>query len=129
MTPESDGLVASPSRMTRVLRIVSGRSAVAAVLLTGAVTGLRVVPASADLSDRYQAGQHRAQALQSQVNDESQQIQQYQGSIDSLQQRLAGVQHSVDIQEAQLRSATDQLTADRTRLRSLRVAYRHDRRA
>src|ERR1700753_1031037 len=115
--------------MTRVQRIVSGRSAIAAILLAGAFTGLRALPASADLSSRYSAGQHRAQALQSQVNDESQQIQQYQGSIDSLQQRLVAVQHSVDVQEAQMRSATDQLSADRVRLRSLRIAFRRDRKA
>src|ERR1700750_3326861 len=112
--------------MTRVQRIVSGRSAIAAILLAGAFTGLRALPAAADLSGRYQAGQHRAQALQSQVNEESQQIQQYQGSIDSLQERLFGVQRSVDVQERQLRAATEQLSADRTRLRSLRVAYRRD---
>jgi peptidoglycan hydrolase CwlO-like protein len=128
MLRQSDCLVASPSRMNRVARNVPGRLAFVAAMLV-VVLALRVLPASADLSSRYQAGQHRAQQLQSQISGESSQIQQFQGSIDSLQQRLVGVQQSVDAQESQLRTTTDQLTADRSRLRQLRVTFRHDRRA
>jgi peptidoglycan hydrolase CwlO-like protein len=127
MLRQSDGLVASPSRMSRAASIAAGRTALVAALLAVALVGLRALPASADLSTRYQTGQHRAQQLQSAVNDESQQISQFQGSIDSLQQRLAGVQQSVDAQEQQLQATTDQLAAARTRLKSLRAAYRRDR--
>jgi peptidoglycan hydrolase CwlO-like protein len=123
----SDGLVASPSRMIRVVRIVSGRTACALALLAVAIVGLRAVPASADLAARYQDGQHRAQQLQQQISGESDQIQQFQGSIESLKQRLAGVQRSVNTQERQLRQTTDELTAARTRLTSLRAAYARDR--
>jgi peptidoglycan hydrolase CwlO-like protein len=114
--------------MIRVARNLSGRL-VLATAVAAVVLGLRVLPASADLSSRYESGQHRAQQLQSQISGESQQIQQFQGSIDSLQQRLAGVQQSVDTQERQLRATTDQLAADRTRLHELRASYRRDRTA
>lgn len=128
MPLQSDALVASPSRMTRVARIVSGSAAcvlIAAVVIV--VLALRAGPASADLAARYQSGQQRAQQLQSEISGESQQIQQFQGSISSLQQRLSGVQQSVDVQEQQLRSTTDALTAARGRLTSLRAAFKHDR--
>ncbi len=130
MLPQSDALVASPGRMTRVSRIVSG-SAVCAVLVATVVVvlALRAGPAAADLSSRYAAGQQRAQQLQSEINNASQQIQQFQGSISTLQQRLSGVQTSVDIQEQQLRATTDELTSARARLRSLRAAFKHDRAA
>jgi peptidoglycan hydrolase CwlO-like protein len=116
--------------MTRVARIAFGSAVcalVAAVVIV--VLALRAGPASADLAARYQSSQQRAQQLQSEINGESQQIQQFQGSISSLQQRLSGVQQSVDVQEQQLRSTTDALTAARTRLTSLRAAFRHDRAA
>jgi peptidoglycan hydrolase CwlO-like protein len=113
--------------MIRVARIVSGRTACALAVIAAAIVGLRAVPASADLAARYQDGQHRAQQLQQQISGESQQIQQFQGSIASLKQRLVGVQQSVDAQERQLRRTTDQLTAARTRLTSLRAAYARDR--
>ena len=128
MPLQSDALVASPSRMTRVARIVSGSAVcvlIAAVVIV--VLALRAGPASADLAARYQSGQQRAQQLQSEISGESQQIQQFQGSISSLQQRLSGVQQSVDVQEQQLRSTTDALTAARGRLTSLRAAFKHDR--
>jgi peptidoglycan hydrolase CwlO-like protein len=130
MPLQSDALVASPGRMTRVARIAFGSAVcalVAAVVIV--VLALRAGPASADLAARYQSGQQRAQQLQSEINGESQQIQQFQGSISSLQQRLSGVQQSVDVQEQQLRSTTDALTAARARLTSLRAAFRHDRAA
>jgi peptidoglycan hydrolase CwlO-like protein len=128
MPLQSDALVASPSRMTRVARIVSGSAVcvlIAAVVIV--VLALRAGPAAADLAARYQSGQQRAQQLQSEISGESQQIQQFQGSISSLQQRLSGVQQSVDVQEQQLRSTTDALTAARGRLTSLRAAFKHDR--
>ena len=128
MPLQSDALVASPSRMTRVARIVSGSAVcvlIAAVVIV--VLALRAGSASADLAARYQSGQQRAQQLQSEISGESQQIQQFQGSISSLQQRLSGVQQSVDVQEQQLRSTTDALTAARGRLTSLRAAFKHDR--
>ena len=130
MPLQSDALVASPSRMTRAARIVSGLAvctlALAAVVV---VLALRAGPASADLAAEYESGQQRAQQLQSAISGESQQIQQFQGSISALQQRLSGVQRSVDIQEQQLRSTTDQLTTARARLRSLRAAFKRDRAA
>jgi peptidoglycan hydrolase CwlO-like protein len=114
--------------MTRGARIiVSGRIACALVVVAAAIVGLRAVPASADLASRYQDGQHRAQQLQQQINGESQQIQEFQGSIDSLRQRLAAVQQSVDTQERQLRQTTDELVAARRRLIVLRAAYARDR--
>jgi peptidoglycan hydrolase CwlO-like protein len=113
--------------MIRVARIVSGRAVCALFVIAAAILGLRAVPSSADLAARYQEGQNRAQQLQQQISGESQQIGQFQGSIDSLRQRLAGVQQSVDTQEQQLRQATDQLTAARNRLTSLRAAFAHDR--
>jgi peptidoglycan hydrolase CwlO-like protein len=122
-----DGLVASPTRMIGVARIVAGRTACALAVLAAAIFGLRAIPAHADLAARYQQGQQRAQQLQQQISGESQQIQQFQGSIDSLQQRLAGVQRSVDEQERQLRQTIDELAAARTRLRSVRAAYARDR--
>ena len=130
MPLQSDALVASPSRMTRVARIVSG-SAVCAIIVASVVVvlALRAGPASADLSSRYASGQQRAQQLQSEINDASQRIQQFQGSISSLQQRLLGVQTSVNIQEQQLRSTTDELTSARARLTSLRAAFKRDRAA
>lgn len=116
--------------MTRVARIVSG-SAVCAVIVASVVVvlALHAGLAAADLAHRYQSGQQRAQQLQSEISGESQQIQQFQGSISSLQQRLSGVQQSVDVQEQQLRSTTDELTAARARLTSLRAAFKHDRAA
>jgi peptidoglycan hydrolase CwlO-like protein len=116
--------------MTRVARIVSG-SAVCAVIVASMVVvlALHAGLAAADLAHRYQSGQQRAQQLQSEISGESQQIQQFQGSISSLQQRLSGVQQSVDVQEQQLRSTTDELTAARARLTSLRAAFKHDRAA
>ena len=113
--------------MTRGACIVSGRIACALAVIASAIVGLRAVPASADLSSRYQEGQHRAQRLQQQISGESQQIQEFQGSIDSLQQRLVGVQQSVDTQERQLRRTTDQLAAARKRLTVLRATYARDR--
>jgi peptidoglycan hydrolase CwlO-like protein len=112
--------------MIRVAR-TAPRTACALAVIAVAIVGLRAVPASADLTARYQQGQHRAQQLQQQISGESAQIQQFQGSIESLQQRLVGVQRSVDTQERQLRRTTDQLAAARSRLKTLRAAYARDR--
>jgi len=128
MPLQSDLLVASPGRMTRLARIVCGSTACVLVVAAAAIVlALRAAPASADLASQYQSGQQRAQQLQSKISGESQQIQQFQGSIQTLQQRLSSVQRSVDVQEAQLRSTTDQLAGARARLTSLRAAFRHDR--
>ena len=57
--PGRDGLVASPSRMIRVAR-TAPRTACALAVIAVAIVGLRAVPASADLTARYQDGQDRA---------------------------------------------------------------------
>jgi peptidoglycan hydrolase CwlO-like protein len=130
MPLQSDALVASPSRMTRLARIASG-SALTAVVVASVVVvlALRAGPAAADLQSQYASGQQRAQQLRSQISGESQQIEQFQGSISALQQRLSGVEASVEVQEQQLRSTTDQLSSARARLTSLRAALKHDRAA
>jgi hypothetical protein len=98
-------------------------AAFAALALVSLITSA----SRADLSSRYQAGQHRANQLRSQIRAQSDRIQQYQGSVSTLEQRLSAIQHSVTIQEQQLSNVRFQLGAARTRLAKLEASYARDR--
>jgi peptidoglycan hydrolase CwlO-like protein len=98
-------------------------------LISAAAVALPAGSSSADLVGRYQAGQQRAAALRSQIGAETQHIQGFQGSIGSLQGRLVAIQRSVTTQEQLLGTVTDQLSAARSRLATLRSDYARDLRA
>jgi hypothetical protein len=100
----------------------------AAAFAALALVSLLTSASRADLSNRYQAGQRRANQLRSQIRAQSDRIQQYQGSVSSLEQRLSAIQHSVAIQEQQLSNVRFQLGAARTRLTKLEASYARDRR-
>ncbi len=126
----ADALVASPSRMSPFCApALAGRVGVVAIAAV-VILALHVTRASADLSSPLPAPVSSAPSSCSpQIDGESQQIQQFQGSIDSLQQRLDGVQRSVDAQEQLLRTTTDALTTRAIPAASLRLAFVHDRTA
>ena len=91
------------------------------------VAALWASPTRGDLAGRYAAGQQRANALQSQINADSQKIQGYEGSIGELRARLSAIERSLAVQEQLLQQARTELGAARTRLRQLEAQYARDR--
>jgi peptidoglycan hydrolase CwlO-like protein len=106
--------------MHRVRRIGS------IVLLAVAGLGALAASGSADLTNRYQAGQQRSSQLQSRIHSENSRIQGFEGTLGSLQKRLDAIQRSVSVQEQLLGQTTDELNSDRTRLTQLRAKYAED---
>ncbi|MGI8712915.1 MAG: hypothetical protein ACR2NR_06995 [Solirubrobacteraceae bacterium] len=125
MTDVADEPAAPASRARTVM--LRARRIVCLCLLCVAAVALMSGSSSADLVGRYQSGQQKASALRARVQAEEQRIQGFAGSIASLQARLTAVQRSVAIQEQLLGLTTEQLTAARTRLVTLRADYARDR--
>ncbi len=101
------------------------RAAIAGALAALTLAGV-AVPSHADLASRYAAGQRQAGALQSAIQAESNQIEEYRGTISSLEGRLRVIERSVEIQERLLGQVRSELIAARARLRTLRAEFARD---
>jgi hypothetical protein len=100
----------------------------AAVVALTAVFFAAISPVASrgDLASRYSAGQQRAGALRSQIQNDSAKLQGFEGSANSLRARLAAVERSVAVQQGLLTGVTNELTSARARLQTLEEQYKHD---
>jgi peptidoglycan hydrolase CwlO-like protein len=101
------------------------RTAVLLLPVAAAFAAL-VASSSADLSSRYQSGQQRSAQLRAKINDETSQIDDYEGTIGQLRARLSALERSAAIQQQLLADVNRQLAAARNRLNQLRAQYAHD---
>jgi peptidoglycan hydrolase CwlO-like protein len=111
-----------------MIRFLDLRRAAAIGALTALAAAIPASPSRGDLAGRFQAGQQRAGALQSAIQQDSTKINGFEGTIASLQGRLRVIQGSLDTQEQLLREVSTALLDARHRLTLLRADYTRDRR-
>jgi peptidoglycan hydrolase CwlO-like protein len=114
-----------PSFYARTRASLPRRAATTGVLAALAAGGV-AASSRGDLSSRYQAGQHRANQLKSQIHLETSKIRAYDGTISSLQARLRVIEGTVSVQERLLGKVRTQLSDARTRLSGLQAQYKRD---
>jgi peptidoglycan hydrolase CwlO-like protein len=108
------------------LSAIRRASAVAAVAALAAAVALPSA-SRGDLASRYQAGQQRANSLQSQLKAANGRIRAFDGTIGALEARLRVIEGTVVVQERLLESTRAQLLVARTRLGALQAQYARDK--